>query len=161
LNHEKCKNNTQQNTREKKKSTNCFSDQMTSFDRFPDALTHRSGQEYVFASTVVVDGITYRLYGQDKDIGMHFASIYCQETSIWICSMDSMIINVFGDMKRATLSQIVLKSDSSLEALFFVHNSESPQDGDSKYMCVHFTVVYILTRMFSIFSSVGRSPRTE
>ena len=95
---------------------------MTSFDRFPDTLTNHSGQECLFASTIVVDGITFRLYGLDKDIGMHFAGIYCQETSIWICSMDSMMINAFGTKMRATLSQFVLKSDSTLEASFLSAN---------------------------------------
>ena len=67
---------------------------MSSFDRFPDALTHRSGQEYDYVSTAVVKGITFHLYGQDKDIGMHFSGIFCQDTSIWICTMDSMMIDV-------------------------------------------------------------------
>ena len=111
-----------------KNTQNIFPHQMTSFDRFPDTLTNHS---LLFASTVVVNGITFRLYGLDKDIGMHFAGIYCQETSIWICSMDSMMINAFGTKMRATLSQFVLKSDSTLEALFFVHKLESPQDGNN------------------------------
>jgi hypothetical protein len=110
---------------------------MSSFDRFPDALTHRSGQEYDYVSTAVVEGITFRLYGQDKDIGMHFAGIFCQDTSIWICTMDSMMIDVLGDKTRATLSQIVLKSDSALEALFFVHNLESPQNGNNSYLSIY------------------------
>jgi hypothetical protein len=133
---------------------------MNSFDERPEVLEHLLGK-YSYSTKIAVDDIVFHLYGRKmgKATGIDHAAILCQDTGIWIATMDSIMVKVEDgkSLQRMTFGYVALKSDGEAVAMCLSHNhlnGSNAIDGDD-----HFPHIFIANDNCSIleFSEINLS----
>jgi hypothetical protein len=98
---------------------------MNSFDERPEVLEHLLGK-YSYSTKIAVDDIVFHLYGRKmgKATGIDHAAILCQDTGIWIATMDSIMVKVEDgkSLQRMTFGYVALKSGGETVAMCLSHN---------------------------------------
>jgi hypothetical protein len=97
-----------------------------SFDERPEVLNHFTGK-HSFSTKVVVDDNVFLLYGRKmgKKTGIQHAGIFCQNTGIWIATLDSIMVKVDdgNSIERMTFGYVALKSIGETVAMCLSHNN--------------------------------------
>lgn len=99
---------------------------MNSFDERPEVLDHFTGK-HSYSTKVVVDDNVFLLYGRKmgKATGIHHAGIVCQDTGIWIATLDSIMVKVDDgkSIERMTFGYVALRSDGETVAMCLSHTN--------------------------------------